>query len=147
MSNQPNVPTKEPEYEFGVSAPPFFVRKQKGKAAPEVHVQRGAKAPVLNVGDAIIIAMAQRIQLLELAAGAHVTAQVDRNVICKLGELLLGSGKRNYSAEAVHRAIVWMVANDPAYFQVAMQNFRQHMEEEILKAIQTSSPIPNPQKE
>lgn len=139
MDHKPNVPEKEPEYEFHVLAPPFSIRKRKDKAAPEVLAQRETDIPKQNQGDAIIIAMAKRIELLERAAGAHVTAGVDRTVICKLGDLLLGNGKQNYSAEAVHRAIAWMVANDPTYFQMQMTNYRERLREEILKAVKNES--------
>lgn len=138
MSHKSNMPEKEPEYEFAVLAPPFSIRKRKDKAAPEVNVQRQADIPWQNQGDAIIIAMAKRIQLLEQAAGSYVTAGVDRAIICKLGDLLLGSGKQNYSAEAVHRAIAWMVANDPTYFQIQMTSYRERLKEEMEKAIKGS---------
>jgi hypothetical protein len=62
--SKPNIPEAEPEYDYGVAAPPFFIRKRKDKTAPEVLVQRGANAPKTNQGDAIINAMAQRIQIL-----------------------------------------------------------------------------------
>lgn len=124
----------EIEYEYGVAAPPFFIRKQKGRPL-DVLVQKAAGLSLSRIdGNDVIEAMAKRIGYLEQAAGAYEVAVVDRNVICKLGELLLGSGKQCYSAEAVHRAIAYMVAQDPTYFAMVMDNFRQRLREEVMNS-------------
>ncbi len=59
-------------------------------------------APSHPPGQAVL-ELIQRIQ--NDAVGAHETAALDRSVICQLGEMLIGTGKQCYSAEAVLRAV------------------------------------------
>lgn len=95
--NTPPEPSPTVQYDYAIAAPPFFVRRVKGKKSPEVLLQRTAAGEAKRnpnaIGDEIISAMAFRIER-------------DQALILQIGQMVLGGDASTfYRAEDILNAV------------------------------------------